>query len=83
MALRSLSLSRLLQIVVALPLLAMAVLGYLMYSAGAEPAEIKDKYQAWYIGAGVLGSGILVALAGKFKRSAQGAAGQTIRGASS
>jgi amino acid transporter len=66
-----------------LPLLAMAVLGYLMYSAGAEPAEIKDKYQAWYIGAGVLGSGILVALAGKFKRSAQGVAAQTIRGASS
>jgi amino acid transporter len=66
-----------------LPLLAMAVLGYLMYSAGAEPAELKDKYQAWYIGAGVLASGILVALAGKFKRSAQGLPAHTIGGASS
>jgi amino acid transporter len=45
-----------------LPLLAMAVLGYLMYSAGAQPTELKDKYQAWYIGVGVLGSGILIAL---------------------
>jgi amino acid transporter len=66
-----------------LPLLAMAVLGYLMYSAGAEPAELRDKYQAWYIGAGVLASGILVALAGKFKRSAQGLPAHTIGGASS
>jgi amino acid transporter len=62
-----------------LPLLAITVLGYLMYSAGAEPSEIKDKYQAWYIGAGVLSSGILVALFGKFsKSSAHGALkGQT------
>jgi amino acid transporter len=48
-----------------LPLLAIAVLGYLMYSAGAEPADPKDKYQAWYIGAGVLISGVLVVLFGK------------------
>jgi amino acid transporter len=66
-----------------LPLLAMAVLGYLMYSAGAEPAELKDKYQAWYIGVGVLGSGVLVALFGKFKRAAPGVAAQTVTGASS
>jgi amino acid transporter len=66
-----------------LPLLAMAVLGYLMYSAGAEPAELKDKYQAWYIGVGVLSSGVLVALFGKFKRPAPGVAAQTATGASS
>jgi len=51
-----------------LPLLAIAVLGYLMYSAGAQPAAVQDKYQAWYIGVGVLASGILVALAGKFSK---------------
>jgi amino acid transporter len=67
----------------ALPLLAMAVLGYLMYSAGAEPAELEDKYQAWYIGVGVLASGILVALFGKFKHSAGGVPARTIGGASS
>ena len=54
-----------------LPLLAIAVLGYLMYSAGAEPAEPKDKYQAWYIGVGVLISGMLIVVFGKSsKRSA-------------
>jgi amino acid transporter len=48
-----------------LPLLAIAVLGYLMYSAGADPAEPKDKYQAWYIGIGVLISGALIVLFAK------------------
>jgi amino acid transporter len=58
-----------------LPLLAIAVLGYLMYSAGAEPADPKDKYQAWYIGAGVLISGVLVVLFGKSsKRTIDGVA---------
>ena len=47
-----------------LPCLAIAVLAYLMYSAGAEPAELKDKYQAWYIGAGVLASGVVIVLLG-------------------
>jgi amino acid transporter len=61
-----------------LPLLSMAVLAYLLYSAGAAPADPKDKYQAWYIGVGVLGSGVLVALFGKFsKRYAAGSAVQT------
>jgi hypothetical protein len=56
-----------------LPLLAIAVLGYLMYSAGAEPAEPKDKYQAWYIGAAVLMSGVLIVIFGKgSRRSAVG-----------
>jgi hypothetical protein len=46
-----------------------------MYSAGAEPTDAKDKYQAWYIGAGVLLSGILIVLWGKSsKRSADGVA---------
>ena len=48
-----------------LPLLAMAVLGYLMYSAGASPADPKDLYQAWYIGVGVLLTSILIVLFGK------------------
>ena len=48
-----------------LPLLAMVVLGYLMYSAGAAPADPKDLYQAWYIGLGVLLTSILVVLFGK------------------
>jgi amino acid transporter len=56
-----------------LPLLAIAVLGYLMYSAGAEPAEPKDKYQAWYIGVAVLISGALIVIFGKAsRRSADG-----------
>jgi amino acid transporter len=58
----------------ALPLLSIAVLGYLMYSAGAQPADPKDKYQAWYIGAAVLVSGVLIVLAGRSsRRPAQGA----------
>ncbi len=48
-----------------LPLLAIMVLGYLIYSAGAYPADPKDKYLAWYIGCAVLGSGILIVLYGK------------------
>jgi amino acid transporter len=57
-----------------LPLLAIAVLGYLLYSAGAEPAEPKDKYQAWYIGIAVLLSGALIVLLGRSSRaSASGA----------
>jgi len=48
-----------------LPLLAIAVLGYLLYSAGAEPADPKDKYQAWYIGIGVLISGALIVIFGR------------------
>jgi hypothetical protein len=52
-----------------LPLLSIAVLAYLVYSAGAEPADPKDKYQAWYIGAAVLISGILIVLLGKSSKS--------------
>ncbi len=48
-----------------LPILAMVVLAYLMYSAGAAPADPKDLYQAWYIGLGVLVSSILVVVFGK------------------
>jgi len=60
-----------------LPLLAIAVLGYLMYSAGAEPAEPKDKYQAWYIGVAVLISGVLIVIFGKgSRRSADGGIAQ-------
>jgi amino acid transporter len=52
-----------------LPLLAIAVLGYLMYSAGAEPADPRDRYQAWYIGAVVLISGALIVILGRSSRS--------------
>jgi amino acid transporter len=56
-----------------LPLLALAVLGYLLYSAGAEPAEPKDRYQAWYIGIAVLISGALIVMLGRSsKRRADG-----------
>jgi hypothetical protein len=48
-----------------LPLLAIMVIGYLIYSAGAYPADPKDKYLAWYIGFAVLSSGILVVLYGR------------------
>jgi amino acid transporter len=48
-----------------LPMLAFAVLGYLMYSAGTAPADSKDLYQAWYIGAGVLASSLLIVIFGK------------------
>jgi amino acid transporter len=48
-----------------LPCLAMGVLAYLMYSAGAAPADPKDLYQAWFIGAGVLGSSLLIVVFGR------------------
>jgi hypothetical protein len=54
-----------------LPFLAIAVLGYLMYSAGVTPADPKDLYQAWYIGAGVLVSSLLVLWSGKRIKPAQ------------
>jgi amino acid transporter len=50
-----------------LPLLAIAVLAFLLYSAGAEPAEPKDKYQAWYIGIAVLISGALIVVFGRVR----------------
>jgi hypothetical protein len=43
-------------------MLAFAVLGYLMYSAGIAPADPKDLYQAWYIGAAVLASSLVVVI---------------------
>src|SRR6202044_3898666 len=58
-----------------LPLLAIGGLGFLMYSAGADPAEPKDKYQAWYIGIAVLVSGALIVLFGKSGRSRRENAG--------
>jgi amino acid transporter len=47
-----------------LPMLAFAVLGYLMYSAGAAPADPKDLYQAWFIGVGVIISSLLIVAGG-------------------
>ncbi|MGA2842624.1 MAG: APC family permease [Steroidobacteraceae bacterium] len=54
-----------------LPVMAFAVLGYLLYSAGVAPAEAKDIYQAWYIGVGVLGSGLALVLLKKLRRNAE------------
>jgi amino acid transporter len=53
-----------------LPVFAMVVLGFLMYSAGAEPADPKDMYQAWYIGAGVLASSLVIVVFGRSARTA-------------
>jgi uncharacterized membrane protein YiaA len=58
-----------------LPMLAIGVLGFLMYSAGADPAEPKDKYQAWYIGIAVLVSGALIVMIAKSTRSRRENAG--------
>jgi amino acid transporter len=52
----------------ALPAMAILVLGYLMYSAGADPADPKDQYQAWYIGVAVLISGALIVTFGRRSR---------------
>jgi amino acid transporter len=54
-----------------LPLLAIGVLGYLMYSAGAEPADPKDKYQSWYMGIAVLISGVLIVRFGKSSKRSE------------
>jgi len=54
-----------------LPMMALAVLAYLLYSAGVAPAEEKDLYQAWYIGAGVLGSGLVLVLMERLRRPAE------------
>ncbi|MCQ6268127.1 APC family permease [Fictibacillus sp. WQ 8-8] len=51
----------------ALPLLAMGVLGYIGYTAGAKPVNPDDLYSAWYIGAFVLFTGLLWVLYGKMK----------------
>jgi amino acid transporter len=53
-----------------LPFLAIVVLGYLMYSAGVAPADPRDLYQAWYIGAGVLVSSLFILWSGKRVRPA-------------
>jgi hypothetical protein len=52
----------------ALPGLAFALLGYLMYAAGAAPADPKDLYQAWFIGAGVIASSLMIVALGRRKR---------------
>jgi len=60
-----------------LPMLAIAVLGYLMYSAGAAPADPKDLYQAWYIGVGVLASSVLIVISGRREKPIDIAATQS------
>lgn len=52
-----------------LPMLAFAILGYLMYSAGAAPADPKDLYQAWFIAAGVIVSSLFIVAAGRRTRA--------------
>jgi amino acid transporter len=46
----------------ALALLAIAVLAYIGYTAGANPVSPDDLYNAWYLGAGTLVTGLLIVL---------------------
>jgi len=64
-----------------LPGLAIGVLGYLMYSAGAAPADPKDLYQAWYIGAVVLASGLGVVSFGRRQKPSGAAVLPVVSGA--
>lgn len=43
-----------------LPVVAIIVLLFVGYTAGATPADPSDRFNAWYIGAGVLGTGLLL-----------------------
>lgn len=51
-----------------LPVLAIAVLAYIAYTAGAVPVNPDDLYHAWYIGAGVIITGIIWVIYGKFNK---------------
>lgn len=51
-----------------LPFFAIAVLGYIAYTAGALPVNPEDLYHAWYIGAGVVLTGVLWVFWGKSKK---------------
>lgn len=44
----------------AAPMVAILVLIYIGYTAGATPADPSDRYNAWYTGAGVIGIGLLL-----------------------
>lgn len=50
--------------------LALLVLGYIGYTAGANPVSPEDLYTAWYLGAAALVSGALIVLSGKRRRRA-------------
>ncbi|WP_018151778.1 APC family permease [Leeia oryzae] len=45
--------------------LAMGVLGYIAYTAGAVPVDPSDLYNAWYIGIAVVVSGFAISMTGK------------------
>lgn len=51
-------------------LLALLVLAYIGYTAGANPVSPDDLYTAWYLGALSLLSGALIVLSGKRRRKA-------------
>ena len=52
-----------------LPLLAIGILGYIGYTAGATPVSPEDLYNAWYLGAGVIITGIMWVIYGKMKKT--------------
>ncbi|MGG1678429.1 APC family permease [Neobacillus sp. NRS-1170] len=47
------------------PVLAMGVLGYIGYTAGAVPVNPDDLYNAWYLGAGIIITGVFWVFYGK------------------
>lgn len=51
-----------------LPVFAIGVLAYIAYTAGAVPVNPEDLYHAWYIGAGVIITGLLWVVWGKSKK---------------
>ncbi|MEH7303804.1 APC family permease [Neobacillus drentensis] len=54
------------------PVLAMGVLGYIGYTAGAVPVNPDDIYHAWYLGAGIIITGIFWVIYGKRNRKGDG-----------
>lgn len=44
-----------------LPTIAIGVLAYVGYVAGLAPTDPSDRYNAWYIGAGVIATGLMLA----------------------
>ncbi|MCY1311980.1 hypothetical protein D9M70_623570 [compost metagenome] len=53
-------------------MLALFVLAYIGYTAGANPVSPDDLYTAWYLGALSLVSGALIVLSGKRRRRGAG-----------
>lgn len=69
-----------LALVLSLPaLLAIAVLAYIGYTAGANPISAEDLHNAWYLGAATLASGTLILVLRRRSRNSDVAASSFIR----